>query len=74
MVGAVLEWYEFAVYGALAATVFAGQFFPARRRIPGILLAFGTQAVGFVARPLGGISSDISAIGSAASRCWSPPT
>ena len=55
VVGAVLEWYEFAVYGALAATVFAGQFFPASAPHTGILLAFGTQAVGFVARPLGGI-------------------
>jgi MFS family permease len=55
VVGAVLEWYEFAVYGALAATVFAEQFFPASAPQAGILLAFGTQAVGFVARPLGGI-------------------
>jgi MFS family permease len=55
VVGAVLEWYEFAVYGALAATVFASQFFPASAPHTGILLAFGTQAVGFVARPLGGI-------------------
>ena len=55
VIGAVLEWYEFAVYGALAATVFAGQFFPASAPHTGILLAFGTQAVGFAARPLGGI-------------------
>jgi MFS family permease len=55
VVGAVLEWYEFAVYGALAATVFGGQFFPASAPHTGILLAFGTQAVGFVARPLGGL-------------------
>jgi MFS family permease len=55
LVGAVLEWYEFAVYGALAATVFAEQFFPAAAPGTGVLLAFGTQAVGFVARPLGGV-------------------
>jgi MFS family permease len=55
LIGAVLEWYEFAVYGALAATVFAEQFFPAAEPHTGVLLAFGTQAVGFIARPLGGI-------------------
>jgi MFS family permease len=55
MTGAVLEWYEFAMYGTLAATVFAGQFFPASAPHTGVLMAFGTQAVGFAARPLGGI-------------------
>jgi MFS family permease len=55
VIGAVLEWYEFAVYGALAATVFAEQFFPKSAPHTGILLAFGTQAGGFIARPLGGI-------------------
>jgi MFS family permease len=55
MVGAVLEWYDFAVYSALAATVFAEQFFPESAPHTRVLLAFGTQAVGFVARPLGGI-------------------
>jgi MFS family permease len=55
MAGAVLEWYEFAVYGALAASVFAEQYFPRAAPHTGVLLAFGTQAVGFLARPLGGI-------------------
>ena len=55
MIGAVVEWYDFALYGALAASVFAEQFFPATVAHTGILLAFGTQAAGFVARPLGGI-------------------
>lgn len=55
MVGVVLEWYDFAIYGALAATVFAHQFFPKADPQAGLLLAFGTQAVGFLARPLGGI-------------------
>lgn len=55
MVGAVLEWYDFVVYGMLAATVFAGQFFPQADPTVGLMLAFGTQAIGFLARPLGGI-------------------
>lgn len=56
MVGAVLEWYDFVVYGMLAATVFAGQFFPKEDPKVGLMLAFGTQAIGFAARPLGGIA------------------
>lgn len=55
MVGAVLEWYDFAIYGALAASIFAGQFFPESAPYTGTLLALGTQAVGFIARPLGAI-------------------
>jgi MFS family permease len=55
MAGAVLEWYEFSVYGALAGTVFAQQFFPSAVSHTALLLAFGTQAVGFVARPVGGV-------------------
>jgi len=49
VIGAVLEWYEFAVYGALAGTVFSRQFFPESTPHTGVLLAFGTQAVGFLA-------------------------
>ena len=49
MVGAVLEWYDFAIYGALAASIFAGQFFPESAPYTGTLLALGTQAVGFIA-------------------------
>ena len=54
-VGTAIEWYDFNVYGAAAALIFAPQFFPNFSPIAATLAAFGTFAVGFVARPIGGI-------------------
>ncbi|AQS40894.1 MAG: Putative major facilitator superfamily transporter [Candidatus Tokpelaia hoelldobleri] len=53
--GTSLEWYDFAVYGAAAAMVFNHLFFPGDDALTGTLKAFGTYAVGYVSRPLGGI-------------------
>ncbi|WP_027929346.1 MFS transporter [Amycolatopsis thermoflava] len=55
MAGSVLEWYDFAIYGVLAATVLGPLFFPGGSGIVQLLLALATQGLGFVARPLGGI-------------------
>ncbi|PND50384.1 MFS transporter [Rhodococcus sp. ENV425] len=55
MAGAVLEWYDFAIYGILAATVLGPLFFPGSDGITKLLLALATQGLGFIARPLGGI-------------------
>ncbi|ASR36106.1 arabinose ABC transporter permease [Prauserella marina] len=55
MAGAVLEWYDFAIYGILAATVLGPLFFPGDSGIVKLLLALATQGLGFIARPLGGI-------------------
>jgi len=55
MAGAVLEWYDFAIYGILAATVLGPLFFPGDDPVAKLLLALATQGLGFVARPLGGI-------------------
>ncbi|GLY65312.1 MFS transporter [Amycolatopsis taiwanensis] len=55
MAGAVLEWYDFAIYGVLAATVLGPLFFPGSDGVAKLLLALATQGLGFVARPLGGI-------------------
>ncbi|MEY7971000.1 MFS transporter [Saccharomonospora xinjiangensis] len=55
MAGAILEWYDFAIYGVLAATVLGPLFFPGEDGITKLLLALATQGLGFVARPLGGI-------------------
>ncbi|MGW0041372.1 MFS transporter [Rhodococcus sp. NPDC003348] len=55
MAGAVLEWYDFAIYGILAATVLGPLFFPGDSGVAKLLLALATQGLGFVARPLGGI-------------------
>ena len=55
LVGTSLEWYDFFIYGTAAALVFNKLFFPSFDPLVGTLLAFTTYAVGFVARPLGGI-------------------
>jgi metabolite-proton symporter len=55
LVGTSLEWYDFFIYGTAAALVFNKLFFPEFDPLVGTLLAFATFAVGFVARPLGGV-------------------
>lgn len=56
MAGTVVEWYEFFLYGTAATLVFSQVFFAQTgSELDAILAAFVTYAVGFVARPLGGI-------------------
>lgn len=55
LVGTTIEWYDFFLYGSAAALVFNTLFFPSSDPLVGTLLAFLTYAVGFAARPLGGI-------------------
>lgn len=55
MVGTTIEWYDFFIYGAAAALIFNKLFFPALDPLTGTLAAFGTYAVGFIGRPLGGL-------------------
>ena len=55
LIGTSLEWYDFFLYGSAAALVFGKLFFPQFSSLTGTLLAFATYAVGFVARPLGGV-------------------
>lgn len=52
-VGAGIEWYDFMLYGAAAALVFPKLFFPEASPVTGVLLAFSTYFIGFLARPLG---------------------
>jgi metabolite-proton symporter len=54
-IGTTIEWYDFFLYGTAAALVFGELFFPESEPLVGTLLAFGTYAVGFAARPIGGI-------------------
>jgi len=54
-IGTTIEWYDFFLYGTAAALVFNKLFFPNVNPLAGTLSAFGTFAVGFVARPVGGI-------------------
>ena len=55
LIGTSLEWYDFFIYGTAAALVFNKLFFPDFEPLVGTLLAFTTYAVGFIARPLGGV-------------------
>lgn len=56
ILGNALEWYDFFLYGTAAALVFGPLFFPVGGDpLQGTLLAFSGFAVGFLARPLGGI-------------------
>ncbi|MQA10748.1 MAG: MFS transporter [Pseudonocardiaceae bacterium] len=53
--GTTIEWYDFLVYGFLAPLVFDTLFFPKLDSAVGTIAVFGVFAVGFIARPLGGI-------------------
>jgi metabolite-proton symporter len=53
--GTTVEWYDFLLYGTAAALVFNKVFFPQSDPLTGTMLAFATYAVGFLARPLGGV-------------------
>jgi metabolite-proton symporter len=55
LIGTAIEWYDFFLYGTAAALIFNKLFFPTFDPWVGTLLAFATYALGFVARPLGGI-------------------
>jgi len=55
MVGTLLEYYDFAAYNSLAALVFGALFFSASDPMSGAIFAFSTFAVGYAARPIGGI-------------------
>jgi metabolite-proton symporter len=54
VLGTAIEWYDFLIYGTAAALVFNKLFFPAFDPMMGTIAAFGSYAVGFVARPIGG--------------------
>ncbi|MGW1677789.1 MFS transporter [Saccharopolyspora sp. NPDC002376] len=55
LIGTTVEWYDFFLYGSAAALVFNQLFFPEADPLTGTLLAFTTYAIGFLARPLGGL-------------------
>jgi MHS family shikimate/dehydroshikimate transporter-like MFS transporter len=54
-VGTTIEWYDFFLYGTASALIFNKLFFPNYDPLTGTLASFGTYAVGFAARPIGGI-------------------
>src|SRR5262245_62412222 len=54
MIGNVLEWYDFAIYGYFAAQI-GRYFFPHDDAVAQLLLAFGVFAIGYLMRPIGGV-------------------
>ncbi len=55
LIGTTIEWYDFFLYTSAAALVFNKLFFPNTDPLTGTLLAFLTYAIGFLARPIGGL-------------------
>src|SRR3712207_5943353 len=54
-IGALVEWYDYFLYGLAAGVVFNQLFFPSENELTGTLAAFATFGVGFFFRPVGGI-------------------
>jgi MHS family proline/betaine transporter-like MFS transporter len=54
VVGNVLEWYDFALFGVLAPVI-AAHFFPSADPLAGLINSYAVFAIGFLARPLGGV-------------------
>ncbi len=54
VVGNILEWYDFAVFGYFAPII-GSQFFPSEDRLASTISAFGVFAAGYLMRPLGGV-------------------
>jgi metabolite-proton symporter len=55
LIGTTIEWYDFFLYTSAAALVFNKLFFPTADPLTGTLLSFASYAIGFLARPLGGL-------------------
>ena len=55
VIGAIIEWYDFFLYGVVASLVINKLYFPPGDEATSTLLAYATFAVGFIARPLGGV-------------------
>ena len=53
--GTTIEWYDFLVYGFLGPLAFNSLFFPSLNPLAGTIAVFGVFAVGFAARPIGGV-------------------
>lgn len=54
-VGTVIEWYDYALYGAASGLIISKLFFPSMEPLSATLAAFATFAVGYFIRPLGGV-------------------
>src|ERR1700729_1039700 len=54
-IGTMIEWYDFYIYATAAALVFGSLYFPSHDPFVSTMASFATFAVGFFARPLGGL-------------------
>src|SRR5208337_1796683 len=54
IIGNVIEWYDFAIYGNFAASI-GRDFFPRENGIAQLLAVFGVFAIGYLVRPIGGV-------------------
>ena len=61
LIGNVMEWYDFALYGYFATTI-GREFFPSSDPASSLIGAFGALAAGFLVRPLGGMVFGLSLI------------
>lgn len=52
--GVVIEWYDFMIYGLMATTL-QSVFYPTENASVGLILTFATFAIGYLARPIGGL-------------------
>ena len=55
LAGTSIEWYDFFLYATAAAVIFPIAFFPQEDPTTALLISFSSLAVGFLARPLGGV-------------------
>lgn len=55
LIGTMLENYDFVIYGTASALIFSKLFFPTISPSAGMIASFGAYAIGFLARPLGGL-------------------
>ena len=54
-IGTMIEWYDFYIYATAAALVFGALYFPSHDPFVSTMASFATFAVGFFARPIGGL-------------------
>lgn len=55
LIGGVIEWYDFFLYGIIAGLAFGQLYFPTGNHLVSVMISYATFAVGFVTRPLGGV-------------------
>src|SRR5215203_3224363 len=54
-IGTTIEWYDYFIFVTAASLIFPDVFFPGFGKTTGTILSYTTFAVGFVARPVGGV-------------------